>query len=137
MVQWFDWAQTINFTPPWLARAKEHGYFPLALEQIGSRPTSQRDKDIQIAEGLLSTEVTDSDSSTNRVDQNETIWKYSWCEFAWNEGKKILIEKPNFSIPQIADRVAQSMEQEGIKGRGGKVLSAETIRRHALTGIKS
>jgi hypothetical protein len=67
----------------------------------------------------------------------------NWKLEARKIGKKIFHEKPNFSVEQIASKTREEMlarknkGEPGMTGRSGKVPSAETIKRHALIGIKT
>ena len=66
-----------------------------------------------------------------------------WHANAWKIGKEVLKKHPKFSVEQIAAEVHTEMTrrhkagENGMTGRGDKVPSADTIKRHALTGIKS
>lgn len=66
-----------------------------------------------------------------------------WQATARQIAEKILKEKPSLNVEQIADKTHKEMidrkgkGETGMTGRGGKVPSADTIKRHALTGIKS
>jgi len=57
---YIDWAASKELEIPWFEWAK--------------------------SKGLISTEITDSDSSTNRMNQIESIGEYPWCGFARSEG---------------------------------------------------
>jgi len=59
-----------------------------------------------------------------------------WREYARNCGKDIVTQNPRLNLEQIAIKVHQKMKEDNIQGRGGKIPSAPTIRRHALIGIK-
>ena len=69
------------------------------------------------------------------------VAKYPWIPEARKIGERIYKENKKLSVEQIAQKVHSEMtlkkSEEGMTGRGGKILSAETIKRHALTGIKS
>ncbi len=68
---------------------------------------------------------------------------YNWQVKAREIGEIIYKAKPTLSIEQIAIQIQKEMVlrkangEDGISGRGGKVPSADTIKRHALIGIKS
>jgi len=64
-----------------------------------------------------------------------------WKATAWQIGKEILKKKSSLSVDQVAEKVYDEMTKRkmepGMTGRGGRVPSANTIKRHALTGIKA
>ena len=67
----------------------------------------------------------------------------NWILTARKIGEQITKESPNLSVDKIAKKVNSDMTtrknngEPDMTGRGGKVPSAETIKRHALAGIKS
>lgn len=68
---------------------------------------------------------------------------YAWKAIAREIGKKKYKEKPSLSVDQIAEKVHSEMVmrkkngESDVTGRGGKVPCAGSIKRHALSGIKS
>lgn len=66
-----------------------------------------------------------------------------WKKHAREIGIALSREKPQLSLDQIAKRVHAEMLKKhdegmpGMTGRGNNIPSADTIRRHALIGIKS
>lgn len=67
----------------------------------------------------------------------------AWRTEARKIGERIYKQKPTLNIEQIADKVHSEMTERHTKkesnmtGRGGRVPSAESIKRHALTRLKS
>lgn len=63
----------------------------------------------------------------------------SWIAKAREYGKEIRGDPKNkhLNVERIADKVHERMKKEKIVGRGNRVPTAGTIKRHALTGIKS
>lgn len=66
-----------------------------------------------------------------------------WIRTAQSIAAEIHKDKPLFSVFQIAEKTHNEMTrrknagESGMTGRGGRVPSADTIKRHALTGIKT
>ena len=66
-----------------------------------------------------------------------------WKENARTIGVKIYKKTPRLNMDKIAEKTHAEMTaqkdkgESGMTGRGGKVPSADTIKRHALTGIKT
>lgn len=67
----------------------------------------------------------------------------AWRANARQIGEKIHKEKPSLNMEKIAEKTHKEMTARkangdpGMTGRGGNVPLADTIKRHALTGIKS
>lgn len=65
-------------------------------------------------------------------------------DMAWKAEARVIAKawlahepmRERLSIEQIASHVHDEMLAKGITGRGGRVPSASTIKRHALAGIK-
>jgi hypothetical protein len=82
----------------------------------------------------------ETDLNTNNI---VTKSKYPWILAARKIGKSIYTKNRLLSIEQIADKTHTEMTarmsegEEGMTGRGGKVPSSGTIKRHALGGLKA
>lgn len=67
----------------------------------------------------------------------------TWQATARLIGAEIAAKSPRLSVEQIAEKVRlemlrrQANGEPGMAGRGGRVPNSETIKRHALTGIKA
>lgn len=60
-----------------------------------------------------------------------------WIARAEELGRELAEKCPKLSIEKIAQKIAPILEAEGYRVRGGNTpISADTIKRHALTGIK-
>jgi hypothetical protein len=81
-------------------------------------------------------------------EKNEAKTKPSDPPLTWETtaralGEKIFKDKPLLSISQISKRVHSILLErhqqgdQGVTGRGKKVPTAETIKRHALNGLKA
>ena len=71
------------------------------------------------------------------TEQNKQNNDNYWRVLARKIGIKIHKENPRLSLDQIAKKTHEQLVSQNITGRGNKVPSASTIRRHALIGIKS
>lgn len=60
-----------------------------------------------------------------------------WRDYAWAYGREYYLSNKKLSITQIAEKVCLRFKDDGIIGRGGNSLSAETIKRDALAGLKT
>ena len=69
--------------------------------------------------------------------------RMSWASAAREIATEIHNKKPQLSVAKIAEKTHEEMTnrkkdgETGMAGRGGKVPSADTIKRHALVGIKA
>lgn len=74
------------------------------------------------------------DVTITEHDEKKTYdgWKLS----ARQIGIRIYQKTPRLSIEQIAQKTYEIMKAKSITGRGGRVPSASTIKRHALNGLK-
>ncbi|MES2104817.1 MAG: hypothetical protein V4634_12410 [Pseudomonadota bacterium] len=69
--------------------------------------------------------------------------KYPWIDAATRIGREVRDSTPSLTVDKIAEKVHQKMVARhasgatGMAGRGGKVPSAGSIKRHALKGIKN
>jgi len=65
----------------------------------------------------------------------------AWRANARHIGERIYQGKPSLNVEEIAEKTHKEMTnrkgEPGMTGRGGKVPSADTIKRHALAGIKA
>lgn len=70
---------------------------------------------------------------------NSKSRSYPWVPEAKSIAEEILARSPKqstLSNDDLARKVCKEMVKRGINGRGGKQLSAPTVKRHALSGIK-
>ncbi|QOJ24676.1 MAG: hypothetical protein HRU78_14335 [Gammaproteobacteria bacterium] len=67
----------------------------------------------------------------------------TWKANARQIGKRIYNEKPNLTVEKIAEKTYIEMTkrknegEDGMTGRGGRIPGVDSIKRHALTHIKS
>ena len=59
----------------------------------------------------------------------------SWQAKAVALYREFAAQHPNEKDESLSERIAAQLKDNGVRGRGGKILSAATIRRHALQGI--
>ncbi len=82
-------------------------------------------------------------SQEDATEKNTTTSQAPWKTRARQIAKEILKNNPSLSVDKLAEKTNAEMVdrnkrgEEGMTGRGNKVPAADTIKRHALTGIKS
>jgi hypothetical protein len=91
------------------------------------------DKNLAIPRAWTTAEVTPAPASA----ETETDAAQPWVAHARQIGGEILRANPRLSLEQVADKVHERLRAAGVRGRGNKVLTAATIQRHALQGLKS
>lgn len=112
---YIDWAISKKYEIPWLAYAIKQGFYNKTQLPIDHK-------------------LNDSAALTSKSD---------WKVLARQIGIDIYKSKPNQSIEKISVTVRAEMVirhesgEAGMTGRGGRIPSAETVRRRALTGIKA
>lgn len=90
-----------------------------------------------ISEEHLSTEKSNSsDESVTPIKLDPQHKNQMWREPARQIGIEMVEQYPQLSVEQISHKVHQIMKDREIVGRGGRVPSTETIRRHALSKLK-
>lgn len=91
----------------------------------------------------LATSAQSEDLNTEHAKVNAApeATSMAWHANAWDIGVEILKKKPSLNMEQLAENVRIEMikrkSEPAMSGRGGRVPTAESIKRHALTGIKS
>jgi hypothetical protein len=92
-----------------------------------------------LVEWMSRLEAKDRPSARNASSARDATWKSRVRDL----GMSILKAHPKLSVDQIAAKVHEKMVdakkagESNVTGRGGKVPSAGTVKRHALKGIKS
>lgn len=126
----------------WL-ECREHAFRALRAGQLkdNSKPveflTWARSLDYPIPEGLQ-----------GFLGRGELVAKRAKDELSWKTparamGEEIFKKHPQWSVEQISQKVHEMMTdkhrqgEKDMTGRGGKVVAAETIKRHALKGLKA
>jgi hypothetical protein len=61
----------------------------------------------------------------------------AWVEAARRYGEEEHRKHPKRNVEQIAQEVARRLEVDGFRGRGQRIIDWQTVKRHALKGIKS
>ena len=75
--------------------------------------------------------------------ENTSQSTHNWKIAAWGIAEKIHAEKPSLTVEKIAQKTYAEMlarndaKEAGMTGRSNRVISATTILRHGLRGIKS
>lgn len=98
---------------------------------------------VAMAEHFFTLFFPDVAASNNNATANAMSTFSDWKVNARLLGLQIFNENPKLNIEQIAKKVCSKMTtkkengESGMTGRGGKIPSAETIKRHALTNIKT
>lgn len=114
-----------------------HGNDPLKLE---AQKRMRKELDVELLEvkkklksydTIERIDINDDKSST--IVQSQNDWKLK----ARDIGEKFCKQSPHLSVEQIADKVYEEMKEKNITGRGDRTPLASTIKRQALTGIKS
>lgn len=88
---------------------------------------------------VISQVACETDQPTTPIIQHPT----RWADIAAEIGLKVQREKSKFTRDQIAKAVHEEMEKmqdagiQGVTGRGGKIPSVESIRRHGLSGLNN
>lgn len=141
----------------WLATAQGQKYWDKVIHAIEQAQELARLKRIQPAVDSSENEIRISlmkklelelaDASSIIKDMNQIIKaEYrgketlsttpNWHVHARKWGIEISNHNPRLNLLQIAEKVRTKMEEGNIRGQGDRIPSAETIRRHALTGIQ-
>lgn len=136
---------TLTHFVDWL-RAMAIDHIPLALAELHPTPEEQAqwndinawldaNPDISRRQNLLDASsklfaLPANESAEPRADTNQ--WKRS----ALRLGQAVHAEHPKWNVEQIAKEVANRLATERVSGRGGVTLKWETVKRHALKGIK-
>ena len=126
----------------WL-ECREHAFRALRAGQLkdNSKPieflTWARSLDYPIPEGLQ-----------GFLGRGELVAQRAKDELSWKTparamGEEVLKKHPQWSVEQISKKVHEMMTdkhrqgEKDMTGRGGKVVTAETVKRHALKGLKA
>jgi len=108
-----------------------HGNDPLRLEAQRRMKKELEDK-LRKVKRKISAFGTTHETKIKSTPSNQSDWKIIARELATGH----LQVFPHLSIEQIAKKVHSDLAEKKIAGRGGRVPSPETIKRHALAGIK-
>lgn len=79
---------------------------------------------------------------TSTVDEDDSQGRYPWATAARAIAEELLPRYGHQNLLQIAEHVEKEMKlrkekgAKGLTGRGDRVPSADTIKRHALNGLK-
>ena len=75
-----------------------------------------------------------SNKTDGQMPSNE-LAHLTWEQQARILGERFFNQNNRLTVLKISKLVEEEFERVGVKGRGGIVISAETIKRHALSGI--
>ena len=126
----------------WL-ECREHAFRALRAGQLkgNSKPieylTWAKSLDYPIPEDLQ--EFFGKSKAVAKPVKDQLSWKIPAREM----GEEVFKEHPKWSLEQISSRVHDMMSkkhcegEQGMTGHGGRIPAAETIKRHALKGLKA
>lgn len=81
------------------------------------------------------------DNFDSDLSEEQTIPKpvteQPWVAPAREIGREVYKVFPRLNLDQISEKVHPILKKQGVRGRGGKIVSAGSIRRHALKGLKT
>ncbi len=113
-----------------------HGNDPLKLE-AQKRMRKKLDKKIKEINKKIESIEHPEKNKKNKANLVVDPDKFDWKFYARELGVKIFNENSRLSIEQISKKIHKIFLNEKITGRGDRVPSAETIKRHALSKIKA
>lgn len=68
--------------------------------------------------------------------KEQTSTEQGWKIEAKKLGHEYIKQYPHLNMEKISEKVHEQMKESGISGRGGRIIKASTIKRHALNNIK-
>jgi hypothetical protein len=115
------------------ASATTHDNDPLKIEAQNRLKKSIKSKLKKVTKRL-------KNFSSNQPDKHpipKPATEQPWIAPARELGMEIYKEFPHLSLDRIAQLVHPKLKAKGVRGRGGKVLSEGSIKKHALKGLKA
>ena len=70
-----------------------------------------------------------------QINSIEPQQKPQWHQSAWDYARGLYKKNKKLTVDKLSVKVCEHFKELGIVGRGGKPLTAETIKREALTGV--